>query len=153
MVDQQRLLGFRPDLLSGASVEPADPASIDIELGEIAAAVMRREKLGELVLGDKARAALAARLERAQAARGAKLVRAAGEAIPCAGAPAVTPDTVWSGDYTTLVELVRIGLFRLNTDAYFLGSPSTYHCGPRGFLDKHLVLQHPRRNGRTHEQP
>lgn len=147
MLDQTRMLGFRPDLVNEATVITSpDPGSIAIELGECAAAVMRREKIGAISLSDDARAALIARVERAQAARGARLARAAGEAVPNAPAPAVGPDTVWSGDYSTLVELFRIGLYRVNTDAaYFAVRP----CTPIGFL----TAQHARRNGRTHAEP
>lgn len=96
------------------------------------------------ILDEEQRRAVMRRLERAQAARGAKLVRVAGEAIPCADAPAVTPDTVWSGDYITLVELVRIGLFRLNADAAYTRDLLGSHCAPIGILSAVR---------RTHEQP
>lgn len=85
------------------------------------------------ILDEEARAAFAARLERAQAARGAKLVRAAGEAVPNSPAPAITPDTVWSGDFGTLVELFRVSLYRVNTEAAYLsGRPRC--SAPVGFL-------------------
>lgn len=114
MPDQQQLLGFRPDLLAGATVvsEPLDSASIAVELGEIATAVMRREKVGSISLSDDARAALVAHVERAQAARWVGAVRAAGEQPSVAPAPTVTPDTVWSGNFNTLVTLVDLGIRR-----------------------------------------
>lgn len=118
MPDQTQMLGFRPDLVDESTVIlPPDPASIDIELGECAAAVLRREKIDSISLSDDARAALAARLERAQAARGARLVRAAGEAVPNAAAPVVGPDMVWSGDPGVLIELFKISMYRLRVAA------------------------------------
>lgn len=135
MPDQQQILGFRPDLIDGATVinESFDSASITIELGEIASAVMRREKVDSISLSDDARAALMERVERAQAARGAQLVRAAAQRIPNAPAPAVGPDTVWSGDYETLVSLFQIGLYRVNVDAAYLSGRRGHHCTPVGF--------------------
>lgn len=149
MVDQQRIMGFRPDPLPQVVMEPSDSASINAELGEIAAAVLRREKVGAISLTDNARVALAARLERAQAARWVGAVRAAGESIPTSDAPAITPDTVWSGDEHTLFELFRVGTYRVNFQAAFTRDVLSHHCG-----DFVLgTLQPARRNGRTHAEP
>lgn len=144
MVDQQRLLGIRSDVFSDVSLELPDPSSIEIELGELADPLAAHHSGRELALGDKARAELAARIERAQAARGARLVRAAGEAVPNAPAPAVSPDTVWSGDFGTLVNLVQYGLRRERNQFVISGCV---------IESRHNVNLRARRTGRTHEQP
>ena len=79
------------------------------------------------------RRVMLARLERAQAARGAKLVRAAGEAVPNAAAPGITPDTAWTGDYDVLIRLFEISQYRVSTEAAYL-SQRHAHCAPLGFL-------------------
>lgn len=98
---------------------------------------------------EEQRRAVLERLERAQAARGAKLVRAAGETILNSDAPSITPDTVWTGDYQTLVELFQVSLFRVNAmAAYLTGKPS--RCW-MGFLGGPALRQAPM--PRAHEQP
>lgn len=103
------------------------------------------------ILDEEQRREVLARLERAQAEHGAKLVRAAGEAVPNSDAPAITPDTVWSGDFDILVELFRISLHRVNTTAAYLsGRPS--RCW-MGFLGGPAMRQAPMPNTPAHEQP
>lgn len=134
MPDQQQLVGIFPGSTPELDRRPPDTSSIDIELGEIAAAVMRRERIGDISLSNDTCAALAARLERAQAARWVGAVRAAGEAVPVASAPAITPDTVWSGEFATLVELFKVSLYRVNTTAAYLSERPRCAGTPVGFL-------------------
>jgi hypothetical protein len=87
-------------------------------------------------LDEKSRRVMLARLERAQAERGVPLVRAAGETAPNAPAPPVTADTVWSGDFGTLVQLVECGLRRTRTEFVINGCV---------IQSRHTVVQHARR--------
>lgn len=105
-------------------------------------------KPSQEILDEEQRRAALARLERAQAARWVGAVRAAGEAVPVSAAPAITPDTVWSGDFDTLVELFHVSLYRVNVQAaYFGGQPS---CGG---VARHALVQRARAWGRTHDKP
>lgn len=105
---------------------------------------------GDVILTEEERRQAIATLERAQARRWVSRVRAAGEAVPNAHPPAVTPDTVWSGDLQTLVELFRIGLYRVTTDATYISDTSEHPC-VSGY--RHVLRQRARRNGRTHVEP
>jgi hypothetical protein len=77
-------------------------------------------KASQEILDAEKRRDILARLERAQAEHGARLVRAAGEAVPNAAAPGITPDTVWSGDFDVLVELFKISQYRVNAEAAYI---------------------------------
>lgn len=85
-------------------------------ISEHVAARSRRLELRPLlmpqVLEEAQRANLMERLERAQAERGARLVRAAAEALLNAPAPIVSPDTTWSGDFGVLLDLCNLGVRR-----------------------------------------
>lgn len=120
--------------------EPRDPKLIQREISEFAAFMADRRhfpstgrtpKPSQEILDEEQRREVMTRLERAQAARWVGAVRAAGERPPLAPAPIVSPDTVWSGDLGTLVELCNLGTRRA----------------------RFLYEQRARRNGRTHEQP
>lgn len=76
-----------------------------------------RQRVGahmrEFLFTDQQRAEVKDRLERAQAARGARLVRAAAENPFVGSIAVVSPDTVWSGDFNTLVRLCNFGVSRM----------------------------------------
>jgi hypothetical protein len=91
---------------------------IDVLRDEMAAANHRRPakddetRLREFI-DDETRKEILRHLEYKRAQRLAPLVRAAGQAVPNS-VPLVSPDTVWSGDLGTLVELCEISARRVN---------------------------------------
>jgi hypothetical protein len=70
------------------------------------------ETIGQ-VIDNEQREAMLRELEYKRARRYARLVRAAGEAIPNS-VPLVSPDTLWSGDLGVLIELCEISARRIN---------------------------------------
>jgi hypothetical protein len=96
------------------------------------------EIIDSVIDDDQRRETMLRELEYKRARRCAHLVRAAGEAIPLSDAPAVTPDTVWSGDFGTLVSLVKIGLYRMSMAAAYMTELNGPRCSGSliGFLSR-----------------
>jgi hypothetical protein len=93
-------------------------SGIDVLRAELAASRQREpsdddETTLRRFIDDEMRKEMLRQLEYKRARRLAPLVRQAGQAVPNS-VPLVSPDTVWSGDLGTLVELCEISARRVN---------------------------------------